>query len=77
MTTDTQRTLQQNKALHKYCALVADEMNAAGYDANQVISLPIQLTGDIVKDCIFKVIMSAMYKDKESTTDRDWETPRS
>ena len=63
-----QRTLQQNKALHKYFQMVADDMNQAGYDAQQVISLPIQLTGAIVKDQIFKPIMNAL-QEKESTTE--------
>jgi hypothetical protein len=49
--------------------MVADDMNAAGYDAHQVISLPIRLTPEIVKDCIFKVIMHALYPDKTSTTE--------
>ena len=61
------RTVKQNSALHLYCKMVADDMNAAGYDAQTVISLPISLTGDIVKDSIFKAIMSAMYHDKTST----------
>ena len=65
----TTRTTQQNKALHLYLSQVADEMNAAGYDAKQVISLPIRLTPELVKDCIFKVIMRAMYPDKESSTE--------
>ena len=64
-----QRTNQQNKALHLYCQLVADEMNAAGYDAQTAITLPISLTQDIVKENIFKVIMRALYPDKESTTE--------
>ena len=64
-----QRTGQQNKALHKYCQMVADDMNAAGYVADEVITLPIRLTGDLVKDCIFRRIMSALYKDYESTTE--------
>ena len=63
-----QRTGQQNRALHKYCQMVANDMNAAGYDAKQVISLPIQLTGAIVKDQIFKPIMNAL-QDKASTTE--------
>jgi len=62
------RTGKQNKSLHKYCQMVADEMNAAGYDAQTVISLPIQLTPEIVKDCIFKAIMTALYPDKTSST---------
>ncbi|MCP4259769.1 MAG: hypothetical protein GY774_19990 [Planctomycetes bacterium] len=65
----TQRSPQQNKSLHKYCQWVADEMNAAGYDAQTAISLPIQLTPELVKECIFKRIMAAMYPDKESTTE--------
>ena len=67
--TTMQRSGQQNKALHKYCQMVADEMNAAGYDAQTVISLPISLTPEIVKECIFKVIMKALYPDKTSTTE--------
>ena len=67
--TTMQRTPSQNKSLHKYCQMVADDMNAAGYVADEVISLPIRLTGDLVKDCIFRRIMSALYKDKESTTE--------
>lgn len=49
--------------------MVADDMNSAGYDAQTAIKLPIRLTGEIVKDCIFKRIMTAMYPDKESTTE--------
>ena len=64
-----QRTHQQNRALHLYCQMVADELNAAGYDAQTVITLPISLTQDIVKDCIFRVIMRALYPDYESTTE--------
>ena len=63
------RTTQQNKSLHKYCAMVADEMNAAGYSAQEVFTLPIRLTPELVKECLFKRIMSAMYPDKESTTE--------
>jgi hypothetical protein len=49
--------------------MVADDMNEAGYSAQEVISLPIQMTGDIVKDQIFKAIMTAMFSDKTSTTE--------
>ena len=64
----TTRTNQQTRALHKYFQDVADEMNAAGYDAKEVISLPISLTGAIVKDQIWKPIMKAM-QEKDSTTE--------
>ena len=62
------RTDQQRKALEVYCRMVADEMNASGYDFKQVISLPVSMTQDLVKEYIFKVIMRAMFSDKESTT---------
>ena len=65
----TQRTTTQNKSLHKYCQMVADDMNSAGFVADEIITLPIRLTGDLVKDCIFKRIMTALYKDKDSTTE--------
>jgi len=64
-----QRTSQQNKALHLYCQMVADEMNAAGYDFQQAITLPVKMTGELVKEYMFKRIMSVMYSDKESTTE--------
>ena len=63
------RTNQQNRALHKYCELVAQSMDDAGYDAQTAITMPIQLTGAIVKESIFKVIMSALYPDKVSSTE--------
>jgi len=66
-----QRTGQQNKALHKYCAMVADEMNAAGYDFKEVVRLPVSMTPELVKEYLFKRIMSTMYPDKESTTELD------
>jgi len=68
---DMQRTGQQNKALHKYCAMVADEMNAAGYDFKEVVRLPVSMTPELVKEYLFKRIMSTMYPDKESTTELD------
>ena len=66
-----QRTLAQNRSLHKYCADVADEMNAAGYDFKQVVRLPVSMTPELVKEYLFKRIMSTRYPDKESTTELD------
>ena len=65
------RTPKQNKSLHKYCAMVADEMNAAGYDFKTAITLPVTMTPELVKEYMFKRIMSVMYPDKESTTELD------
>ncbi len=66
---DMQRTGQQNKSLHKYCQMVADEMNAAGYDFKEVVRLPVSMTPELVKEYLFKRIMSTQYPDKESTTE--------
>ena len=63
------RTNQQNRALHKYCDLVAQAMDDAGYDAQTAITMPIQLTGAIVKESIFKVFMKALFPEKTSTTE--------
>ncbi len=49
--------------------MLADEMNAAGYDFRKVIKVPVTFTGDNVKENMFKVIMNAMYCDKDSTTE--------
>jgi len=37
METEKQRTLKQNKSLHKFCELLADELNAAGLDMKTVL----------------------------------------
>ena len=63
-----QRTLPQNRALHKYCEIISDEMNAAGYDFKQVVRLPVAMTPELVKEYLFKRIMTTMYPKKESTT---------
>jgi hypothetical protein len=63
------RTPQQNRALHKYCELVAEALDDAGYDMRHLITVPIRPTKDNVKECMFKEIMSALYPDKTSTTE--------
>lgn len=35
---ERQRTKLQNKCIHKYCALLADEMNGAGYTFKKVMN---------------------------------------
>ena len=66
-----QRTLPQNRALHKYCEIISNEMNAAGYDFKEVVRLPVSMTPELVKEYLFKRIMRTMYPDKESTTELD------
>ena len=38
-----QRTLQQNKALHKYFEILADTLNEAGLDARVVLKPEIEI----------------------------------
>ena len=67
------RTVKQNKCLHAYCQQLAVQLNEAGYDFTdgRVIRLPVQFTGDNVKEYMFKKAMTALYPDKVSTTELD------
>lgn len=63
------RTDKQNRAYWLMCRMVADKLGAAGYSAQEVITLPITITPDIVHENIFKVIMRTMYPERGSTTE--------
>ena len=65
----TARTAQQNKALHKYFALLADALNAAGLDMRATLKPEIDIpwTEYAVKDHLWRPIQDAMLG-KESTT---------
>jgi hypothetical protein len=64
------RTLQQNKALHKYFVLVADELNAAGLDIRKVYKPEVEIpwTGGTVKEYLWKTVQRVMLE-KEHTSD--------
>lgn len=63
-----QRTLQQNKALHMYFTLLADELNSSGYDMKRTLkpSVEIPWTPENVKEYLWRPIQEA-YVNKEST----------
>jgi len=66
----SKRTALQNKSIHKYCSLLAEQFNDAGLDMQAVLerkSVPVSWTMDSVKDVIWRPIQLAMYQ-KESTT---------
>lgn len=65
----SKRTTLQNAALHKYCSLLAEALNDAGYDMRRTIKpeLEIPWNGDTVKEHLWKSIQKAMLG-KESTT---------
>ena len=69
---EEQRTSQQNKALHLYCALVADALNSAGYDLTKTIKvfkkgIEIPWTKGSVKEILWREIQKSLYN-KISTT---------
>jgi len=65
------RTTQQNKAIHKYCSLLAQAFNDSGLDMKAVLAekeAEVSWSMDSVKEVIWKQIQVAMYPDKASTT---------
>lgn len=67
---EKQRTIQQNKALHKWFTLLSDHLNELGLDMRVVMKpeWKIWWTGEAVKENMFKPLMKAMYG-IESTTE--------
>ena len=67
-----QRTLTQNRALHKYFSMLADELNNAGYDFRTFIKdgIAVPFTPDLVKEYIWRPVQRAVLQ-TESTTEAD------
>ena len=65
-----QRTLQQNKALHQYFRLLAEELNNAGYDMKRTLNDDVNIPwgGATVKEYLWKPIQKAQLM-KSSTTE--------
>lgn len=63
-----QRTLQQNKAIHKYFTLLADALNDSGLDMKKVITVDVPWSADTVKQWLWKPVQKAQLL-KESTTE--------
>lgn len=64
------RSAQQNKALHKYFELVADELNGAGYSVQMMLKKDVALDWSpaLVKEILWRSVQKAILK-KESTTE--------
>lgn len=67
------RTIQQNKALHKYFQQIADSLNESGYDVKTVLNkmregVEIAWTKEMVKEILWREIQKIMYS-KQSTTE--------
>lgn len=68
MSEEKQRTIQQNRSLHKYAELLATALREAGYeDMRTVIKVPISPTKGNVKEEMIKPVMNAMFPEIEST----------
>lgn len=65
-----QRSSQQNRALHKYCALLAEALNDAGFDMKKTLKVDAEIpwSGDRVKDFLWRPVQDAQLG-KESTTE--------
>ena len=66
------RTPSQNNAIHKYCRMLADDLNEAGLTAciqSEVLKAPIEVdwTMEMVKQ-IWHQVQSSMYPDKPVST---------
>ena len=64
------RTTLQNKAIHKYCSLLAEDFNNAGLDMLTVLKVKSSTSWTMlsVKDVIWRSIQEAMFPEKTSTT---------
>lgn len=68
----TKRTLQQNKAIHRYFKLLAESLDGAGLDMRAVLKPEVDIpwTQESVKNHLWKPIQDIVV-DKESTADLD------
>jgi hypothetical protein len=67
-----QRTLTQNRALHLFCTMLADTLNAAGLDMKKTLKPDAEIPWDCasVKERLWKPIQEAVIG-KLSTTEAD------
>jgi hypothetical protein len=79
---EKQRTIQQNKALHKYFELLAKELNDAGLDMRTVLKPEINInwTEEMIKEHLWRPVQK-LQLGKDSTTElttteinKVWET---
>lgn len=68
----TNRTPLQNRSLHKYFSMLAEDLNDAGLDMRKTLKPEIEMpwTQENIKNLMFKPIIQAMFG-VDSTTDLD------
>ncbi len=66
------RTAKQNRALHKWCSMVAESLNDGGYSVPIVLANAVdgEWNGEAVKALLWKKVQRVVI-DKESTTEAD------
>mgnify|MGYP005714296967 FL=1 len=70
MSEEKNRTSQQNRAFHRYCALLAKALTDAGHeDMRTFIKVPIAPTKELVKINMVHPVMEAMFPDVNSSAD--------
>ena len=71
-----QRTGLQNRSLHKFCQMLADVLNDAGYDMKRTLKHDVEIpwTMENVKNHLWRPIQIAL-TEKESTTELDTVEP--
>ncbi len=64
------RTDRQNRALHLWLTMLADELNQAGLDQRKVLkpSVSIPWTQEAAKEQLWKPIQEAMFEKRSTTT---------
>lgn len=60
-------TSQQMKAIHAYCDDIAKVLAASGHDMQQVVTLPIEPTGTLVKEIMWRPVQTALFNKKSVT----------
>lgn len=64
------RTIQQNKALHKFFTMLSEDLTAAGLDMKKTLKEEVEIpwTPEMVKEHLWRPIQEVMVE-KESTTE--------
>ena len=61
------RSLQQNRALHLYFTLLADELNLKGIEFKKFIRVDIPWSGIMIKEILWKPLQKVYLKEKSTT----------
>lgn len=76
--TERPRSAQQNNALHKYCGMVADELNERGLDMRKVLKPEVEIpwTTTSAKEFLWRPIQEIMTGEKSTTKPSTIEYPK-